>query len=298
MKKALFYISAAALLLSACKDGSEYAPTDAPPTEITVEAQIGNMTRATTTGNITTFDKGDSFTLYAWTDNTTAMPQSFVVNGVTNTLGDNDKWTPETPMLWADMTTLHYFLGVYPARQVADFTADAFTLGDDYEQNDLLAAVVLTGKKATDADPKVSLTFDHVMARFYVNMTFRNQWEGTPTISSCTAVAANTCTVNYLAKSVTAGAQSTVTLARQAQPSATNFAATCSGIMIPQTGFRTVKITIDGKDYTYTHTEDIPLAAGKFTNLNLVVGRDKIELGEVSITEWTQGETIEGGQAL
>ena len=298
MKKTIIYsAAAAALMLSACNREESGSIAGATPKEITVEAQIGNMTRATTTGNVTSFDKGDIFSLYAWTDTPNAMPQTLVVNGVKNTLGDNDKWTPETPMLWADMVTPHYFLGVYPAHQVADFTADAFTLGDNYEQNDLLAAVALTGQKAADSEI-VSLTFDHVMAKFYVNMNFRNQWEGTPDIATCTAVAASTCTVNYLAKSVTVGVQSTVTLAKQAQPSAAHFAATCSGIMIPQTGFRTVKITIDGKDYTYTHSEDIPLAAGKFTNLNLVVCRDKIELGEISVTEWAQGETIDGGQAL
>lgn len=70
------------------------------------------------------------------------------------------------------------------------------------------------------------------------------------------------------------------------------------GLMIPQDGFRTVSITIDGKEYTYTHTEDIPLVSGKFTTLNLIVGREKIEIGEVSINDWTEGTTLDGGQAL
>ena len=68
--------------------------------------------------------------------------------------------------------------------------------------------------------------------------------------------------------------------------------------MISQTGFRTVTITIDGQPFTYTHAEDIPLEAGKYTTLNLIVGRNKIELGEVSINDWTEGTTIDGGQAM
>ena len=42
----------------------------------------------------------------------------------------------------------------------------------------------------------------------------------------------------------------------------------------------------------------IPLEAGKYTTLNLIVGRNKIELGEVSINDWTEGTTIDGGQAM
>jgi len=254
------------------------------------------MTRATTTGNSAVFDAGDEVTLYAWTGSATAVPASKVVDGVTNTLGTDGKWTPASQMLWSDMVTPHYFLSIYPARTVTDFTADAYTLdADDYEKSDLLVAIQTSGLKATD-NP-VSLTFDHAMAKLNVNMNFRNQWDATPTITSCVATAANAGTVNYLAKTVTAGEQAEISLPAAAA-AATGYAATYSSIMVPQTGFKTVVITIDGKQYSYTHTEDIPLVAGKYTTLNLIVGRNKIEIGEVSINDWAEGTTINGGQAM
>lgn len=253
------------------------------------------MTRATTTGNITNFDTGDKISVYAWTDTQNDMPQSFVVENVNNTLNQDGTWTPEIPMLWKDMITLHYFLGVYPARKIDDFTADPVSIdADDYEKSDLLYALELTGLKAID-NP-VPLKFDHAMSKLYINMNFRNQWDQTPEIESCTAKAASSCTINYLAKTIRADEQSVVTLRQDA--TAASYEATFSGLIVPQSGFRTVVINIDGQDYVYTHTEDIPLVSGKFTTLNLIVGREKIEIGEVSINDWTEGTTLDGGQAL
>ena len=294
--KVLRFIPLAALgLLAAACSNNESDSAQQEAKYITIEASIGSMTRATTTGNTSVFDAGDGVTLYAWTGSATAVSADKVVNGVVNTLGTDGKWTPATPMLWADMVTPHYFLGIYPARTVTDFTADPYTLAPaDYEASDLLVARQLSGLIATQ-NP-VSLTFDHAMAKLVVNMNFRNQWEQTPAITSCVATAAGTATINYLAQTVTAGEQAAVSL--PAVTASTGYAATYGSIMVPQTGFRTVAITIDGQQFTYTHDEDIPLEAGKYTTLNLIVGRNKIELGEVSINDWTEGSTISGGQAM
>jgi hypothetical protein len=294
--KAFRFIPLAALgLLAAACSNDETAPAQQEAKYITNEANIGKMTRATTTGNASVFEAGDGVTLYAWTGSATAVPADKVVNGVVNTLGTDGKWTPATQMLWADMVTPHYFLGIYPARTVSDFTADPYTLDPaDYEASDLLVARQLSGLTATQ-NP-VSLTFDHAMAKLYVNMNFRNQWSETPTIASCVATAASTATIDYLAQTVTAGTQASVSL--PAIAAQTGYAVTHSSIMVPQSGFRTVTITIDGQPFTYTHEVDIPLEAGKYTTLNLIVGRNKIELGEVSINDWTEGTTIDGGQAM
>lgn len=294
MKKRFIPLAALGLMAAACSN-DESAPAQPEAKFITIEASIGSLTRATTTGNSATFDAGDKVTLYAWTGTATAVPTDKVVDGVVNTLGTDGKWTPATQMLWSDMVTPHYFLGLYPARTVTDFTADPYTLDPaDYEASDLLVARQLSGLTATQ-NP-VSLTFDHAMAKLYVNMNFRNQWDAAPAVTSCVATAANTCTIDYLAQTVAAGSQADIALT--AATAQTGYSTTYSGIMIPQQGFRTVVITIDGQQYTYTHTEDIPLEAGKYTTLNLIVGRNKIEIGEVSINDWTEGTTISGGQAM
>ena len=262
---------------------------------ITVEARIGDMTKASYEGNKTAFEAGDSLSLFAWTGDKTAIPAKLVVDNVTNTLGADGKWTPKTQMLWADVDIQHYFLAVAPAREVKSFTADPYTVDNtDYEKSDLLVARQLSG--LTSAQNPVSLTFDHAMAKLYVNANFRNQWDAAPEVTSCEATAAGSCTIDYLAKTYAAGEQAAVALA--AKDAATGYARSFSGLMIPQTGFRTVTLTIGGQAYVYTHTEDIPLEAGKYTTVNLIVGRNKIEVGEVSINDWTEGTTLSGGQAL
>ena len=198
--KATRIIPFAALIMAvAACSREDTAPADkGAARNITIEAGIGALTRVTTTGDAAVFDAGDGVSVYAWTGSATAVAADLVVDGVINSLGTDGKWTPATPMLWADMVTPHYFLGIYPARTVTSFTADPFTVDNaDYEASDLLVARQTSGLTATQ-NP-VSLTFDHAMAKLYVNANFRNQWDAAPEVTSCEATAAGTCTIDYLA---------------------------------------------------------------------------------------------------
>ena len=47
----------------------------------------------------------------------------------------------------------------------------------------------------------------------------------------------------------------------------------------------------------FTHTADIPLVGGQYTTVNLIVGRNQIDLASVSINNWAAGTTIDGGEA-
>lgn len=261
--------------------------------QISILADIGETgTKVAYSGNAATFEAGDELSLYAWTGNADAVPATRVVDGVKHSLGTDGKWTPETPTLWADMVSPHYFLGISPARTVSDFTADSYTLDPaDYAASDLLFAAEFSGLKAQEKP--VSLTFDHALARLDIELTFRNQWTDTPTVASVKVTAKKTATVNYLEKTLTAtGTASAVALGKQKN-------AAWSGLQIPQGGLRTLTIRIDGKDYKYTHPTDIPLVSGKFTTVRLFVGRDKIELAsDITISDWTAGASINGGEAV
>lgn len=286
MKK-VFIIAAAGLAALACNKGT-VAP-DGTCRQIAIQASIGPMSKVATTGLTAVFESGDKVSLFAWTGSAAAVGTSLVVDGVKNTLGTDGKWTPESPMLWADMVSPHYFIGVSPARMVTDFKADAFTLDPaDYEASDLLVATNVAGLKAQD-NP-VSLAFDHVTAKLYVNLTFRSQWDAEPAVTAVTVTAKKTATVDYLAKSLTA----TGTSAPVALTATANNA--WSGLQVPQEGVRAITVVVDGKNYVYTHTADIPLSGGKFTTVNLTVGRDRIELSsDITISDWTsQGGAIDG----
>ena len=288
-------IAVAAFCLASCHCDDDTSTTSK---YITVATSIGQMTRTTTDadGN-QEFAKDDKISIYAWTGNATAVPADFVVNNSINTY-DGAKWTASPQMLWKDMETPHYFLGIYPNRAVTDFTADEYALDTEkQEASDLLVAVNtgIEGAGITATANPVSLMFNHVMSKLIVNLQFRNQWATTPTVASVTATAKNAATVNYVAATgtvVTAtGEQSDIVLPATA-------ANTCyTSIMVPQSDFRTINIVIDGKTYTFTHTEDIALESGKYTTVNLIVGRNEITLGSVSINNWLEGSSINGGEA-
>ena len=199
-------------------------------------------------------------------------------------------------MLWADNTSDHYFLGIYPERNGAtDYDADPYTLNfNNQTASDLLVART-TAKPTGSA---VKLEFEHVMAKLVVNLSFRNEWTIAPEVASVTATACTEATVNYLENPVEvtpATGQNLVVIPF------TGTSASFAGIMIPgQSGFRTINVTLEnGKVYTYTHSADIDLQPGRYTTVNLVLGRDRIELDDagINVSDWENGTSIDGAEA-
>lgn len=286
-------VAAALLVLAACTNDHE--PGYAPAKEIRVDASIGQMTRVTTDGNESAFEPGDRISVYAWLGADNDM-QRLVVDNSINTLGGDGTWTAEPQMLWADNTSDHYFLGIYPERnRTTDYKADPYTLNfNNQTASDLLVART-TAKPTGSA---VKLEFEHVMAKLVVNLSFRNEWTTAPEVASVTAVACTEATVNYLENPVEvtpATGQNLVVIPF------TGTSASFAGIMIPgQSGFRTINVTLEnGKVYTYTHPSGIDLQPGRYTTVNLVLGRDNIKLDDagINVSDWENGTSIDGGEA-
>ena len=286
-------VAAALLVLAACTNDHE--PGYAPAKEIRVDASIGQMTRVTTDGNESAFEPGDRISVYAWLGADNDM-QRLVVDNSINTLGGDGTWTAEPQMLWADNTSDHYFLGIYPERnRTTDYDADPYTLDfNNQTASDLLVART-TAKPTGSA---VKLEFEHVMAKLVVNLSFRNEWTTAPEVASVTATACTEATVNYLENPVEvtpATGQNLVVIPF------TGTSASFAGIMIPgQSGFRTINVTLEnGKVYTYTHSADIDLQPGRYTTVNLVLGRDRIELDDagINVSDWENGTSIDGAEA-
>ncbi|MCU6771788.1 fimbrillin family protein [Bacteroides cellulolyticus] len=253
------------------------------------------MTRVAHSGNSTTFETNDRISVYAWLGADNDM-QRLVVDNSINTLGGDGTWTADPQMLWADNTSDHYFLGIYPERNGAtDYDADPYTLDfNNQTASDLLVART-TAKPTGSA---VKLEFEHVMAKLVVNLSFRNEWTTAPEVASVTATACTEATVNYLENPVEvtpATGQNLVVIPF------TGTSASFAGIMIPgQSGFRTINVTLEnGKVYTYTHSADIDLQPGRYTTVNLVLGRDRIELDDagINVSDWENGTSIDGAEA-
>lgn len=292
MKKTVFLtamVATAFITLASCDNDNDSTAAK----YITVSTSIGDMTRvATNDDGSQSFENGDQISVFAWAGNATVAPAAAerVVDNAINTL-DNKVWKATPQMLWKDMTSNHYFIGVYPKLEsaVADLTKVAYTVNPtDQGKSDMLVAVNTKGMKASE-NP-VSLSFDHVMAQLTVNLSFRTQFGGTAKVTAVNAVGmADKATVNLLTKAVTPDAtKTTVSLG------VTETNKSYRSIVVPQTGFKQIDVVIDGKTFTYTHANEISLASGKQTVVNLIVGRDEITLGSVNINPWGTGETLNG----
>lgn len=287
-------LATTAILLAACSTDSDVLPPQ-DLGQIRVTASVGAMTRVAHSGNSTTFETNDRISVYAWLGADNNM-QRLVVDNSINTLGGDGTWTADPQMLWADNTSDHYFLGIYPERNGAtDYDADPYTLDfNNQTASDLLVART-TAKPTGSA---VKLEFEHVMAKLVVNLSFRNEWTIAPEVASVTATACTEATVNYLENPVEvtpATGQNLVVIPF------TGTSASFAGIMIPgQSGFRTINVTLEnGKVYTYTHPSGIDLQPGRYTTVNLVLGRDRIELDDagINVSDWENGTSIDGAEA-
>lgn len=297
-KTYLFALMAMALTLGSCSD-NENGIGGETSKYITVSTSIGNMTRVATDANGgQTFEEGDEISVYAWTGAPTVAPETRerVVNNAINKL-TNGSWISTPQMLWKNNSDKHYFIGVYPTAAISDFTASEYKLDvTKQEDSDLLVAVNASGiSYNADEQQTVPLAFTHVMSKVIVNLQYRNQFGGKPIVESLVVKnAASDASVNFLTKTVTVATDAARTDISIPVIKANE---KYESIMIPQSGITKIAVNINGKQYVYTHPTDIKLEGGKYTVVNLIVGRDEITLGNVSIADWGEGENINGGEA-
>ena len=293
-KTYLFALMAMALTLGSCSD-NENGIGGETSKYITVSTSIGNMTRvATDEKGGQTFEEGDEISVYAWTGDATVAPETRerVVNNAINKL-TNGSWVSTPQMLWKNNRDKHYFIGVYPVSAISDLSAGEYTFDETKQvESDLLVAVNKDGiSYNVDEQQTIPLPFTHVMAKLVVNLTYKNQWGGIPTVEKvAVGNAAKEATVNYLTKTVT---PSTTVKEDFSLPEITENTKYVS-IIIPQEEVKQLTIVIGGKNYIYDNGTPFKLESGKITTINLEVGRDEIKLGDVKISDWEDGSTFNG----
>ncbi len=298
----LAFVAMVLVLFVACTNDEDF-PLVNNSNEIRVLTSIDAMTRVATEGLNSYFENGDRILVYGWTGDKTVVPANPpIVAENTLTIENSVKtWVAQPQMLWLSQTAAHYFLGIYPVRTVTNFSADAYLL-DETKQEEADLLVALSDDQGIVANNRgVDLTFEHVMAKIEINMNFRNQWEETPTPSEVKLYCGKEATIKYLTRTATADAylfDATKYIAMPAMDTpVTGFDKSYSSVVIPQAGVNIVDIVVDGIPYRYEGVEDIPFTKGKITTLNLNVGKDGVSLAGVAVGGWSEGETLEGGEA-
>ena len=290
----IFALAAMTMTLGSCSDSENTTGTEAPKS-ITVSTSIGKMTRITTDEKgAQTFSEGDEISVYAWTGSAENVPAAAgrVVNNAINKLTDK-VWVATPQMLWKNNLDQHYFIGIYPTKNVDNLTADTYTFNAENQlASDLLVAVNAKGLSYTkDAKDAVQLDFTHVMAKMVVNLTYKNQWGGIPTVKNVVVSdAVKEATINYLTKAVTPTATAQADFEVPATVANTQYVS----VLIPQNGIQKLAITIGDKTFIYDNKTPFTLESGKITTINLEVGRDQVILDEVKISDWENGTTFKG----
>ncbi len=302
MKRILFGLMAVAAL-TACNNDGDFPQVNTTD-EIRVTATIGQMPRVATEGMASHFENGDQIMVYGWTGDKTTVPANppIASENTLSIVNDVETWNAQPLMLWQSQTAAHYFIGIYPVRPVANFSADAYVLDETMQEEADLLVAVSDDQGIVANNRGVDLTFKHVMAKININMNFRNQFgEEVPAPSEVKLYCGKEAAVNYLLQTVTADAYvfdatKYIAMPEQGTP-VTGFDKSYSSIVVPQTGVNMVDIVINGTTYRYEGVEDIPFTTGKVTTLNLNVGKDKITLAGVTVGDWQDGETIGDGEA-
>ena len=290
----IFALAAMTMTLGSCSDSENTIGTEAPKS-ITVSTSIGKMTRITTDEKgAQAFSEGDEISVYAWTGSADKVPAAAerVVNNAINKLTDK-VWVATPQMLWKNNLDQHYFIGIYPTKNVDNLTADTYTFNAENQlASDLLVAVNVKGLSYTkDAKDPVQLDFTHVMAKMVVNLTYKNQWGGTPTVKNVVVSdAVKEATINYLTKAVTPTATAQADFEVPATVANTQYVS----VLIPQNGIQKLAITIGDKTFIYDNGTPFNFESGKITTINLEVGRDQVILDEVKISDWEDGSTFKG----
>lgn len=279
--KAIMALLVATTVMMSCNKSDEPTVSEF----IDISTTIGSLSTKSTRATSTAFETGDKISVYAYESGDVSK---LVETNSINTL-NGDAWTASPAMRWKDLTSSHDFVAIYPTHAVTSFTAENVVLTDNLATNDLLVA---TTTARTASQGVVPLVFDHVMSKVVLSLTFRNEFDGTPTVSAVTTPAQKEATVNFLTKTATATGT-----AATAAFTATTANTTYAAVFAPQS-IRTIDIVINGSTYTYTHPSDIVLVGGKVVTIPLIVGRTKIEVGSVTINDWGTGAEITGGEAL
>ena len=256
--------------------------------------------------NVYTFNPGAQIQIVGWTGNWDEYnrpwndPTDTWWNSTVSTY-NGTKWMTEPYMRWQNGEGLqHNFLSYWPAN-LADPNSDLrnvpIEIKGDSAKDDILFA---RWNGIRPDDNTLHLQFNHLMARFDVHLLFNDEYANVTDISIENKLRSK-ASVDLLMGEVTAMAGRGSRMEKSQHPDDNyHWSGTC--IAVPQvfTGeLLTLEFTADGKEYslTYEHTTPLAFKSDERTTLYLAVGKDKVELMDVTVSDWADGGNITGGEA-
>ena len=287
--KTLKYIALAALTLSfaACEKENDFqgvSDSDA----VKINATIGALqTRVAYSGKngITSFEAGDKIGV----KNTMRTSK----NEATYTTTDGMNWITSDVMVW-NGSSKNKFQAWYPVEDNSSF--ESFTIPEDQATIKKLALAdwmtLETDVIDKPEDGELDLNFQHRLAKVTVNLTFGLEYpEESRTVSNFKFYTneATPVAITPFAD----GTSYTAILWPDTYAYGTNF------ITLTMNGTDNLTVAAKSKvtgDDGNPVLKSITLEAGNYYTFNLKVGKDAVEIGSVTVSEWIE-QNINGGVA-
>lgn len=200
---------------------------------------------------------------------------------------DGAAWKPKDGkyLLWKD--NKEHFVAYYPAEYGLEVVAGApYDFPTDQSSKDKIAKADLMEGGLTQAKTKDALhfTMQRKTARLIVEIAgFNSEFPADAKVEK----------VEFHSKSNTSAPQVTYTPYAEGTGEA---GSTYTVLVRGNAAYNTVSLEVGGKAMT-AKLQDITYDSGKSYTYRLTVGKEKLEVGEVTVADWTGREVIPGGEA-
>ena len=292
------YLSMAALALmgalASCQSDDEVTIAR-PDNAVSVNFSVGSLQATTRSNAVATddtqrqFNQGDQIAV------STNDQEEAVLFQCTST--EDQTWTEAVPnkfLLWTQpMLT---FSAYYPATTGTSMTT--FTVPTDQSSVDKIALADYMTRQQVISRPEggsdIQMQLERQMARVIVRISgFGSQYRDDQKTVSNVRIYSQ---ARGIANGNPTGSSTEINPYAQGDGS---LESTYTALVVPgdgDSGARFIRLT-DG-EYSTLLVKGIPeLEAGNSYTFNLVVGKNRIEVASVTVTDWTTGETLTGGQA-
>ena len=279
--------------LASCQSDDDFTVTR-PANAVGINFSVGSLQATTRSNAIATddtqrrFNQGDQISV-------STNDQEAVLFQCTST--DDQTWTETVAgkfLLWTQpMLT---FSAYYPVTTGTSMTT--FTVPTDQSSVDKIALADYMTRQQVISRPEggsdIQMQLERKMARVIVRISgFGSQYDDDEKTVSNVSIYSE---ASGIADGNPTGSSTEI------QPYAQGNGgqgSTYTALVVPgygDSGARFIQLT-DGEGSTLL-VKGIPeLEAGNSYTFNLVVGKNKIEVASVTVTDWTTGETLDGGQA-
>lgn len=140
------------------------------------------------------------------------------------------------------------------------------------------------------AAKKLNVNMNHALSKLTVNIHYGTEMTQGNTTPSLTAVTLGETLTGYSlnltdGSVVASGDKSDITM-MLSDATADGYSKSAEAILVPQTAAFTITVTVDGRTFVYSNADFI-FSSGSAYTLNLIVGKDIVNVSDITASTWT-----------